>query len=142
MVDHGRGARDVFNDRCSADVFTVSVFTKDILCCLEDRDVGYAHRLILGQDAGPYRARIVRLGKAYELRRREMHRTAGASRRAQRLDRKIEEEIVVRDDRAPYGKIHVVGMEGLVGVPDEVLAGKHFLVVEPVRRRTVELIRA
>ena len=49
---------------------------------------------------------------------------------------------MVRNNGATDGKIHIVRVEWLVRIANEMLAGEHSLVVEPVRCRPVELIRA
>ena len=88
---------------------------------------------------------IVGLREADELRRSEGYRSACAGRRTQRLHREIEEAVVMGNDRTADGEIHIVRVEWLVWTrfeTYEVLIGEHSLVVEPVRRGTVELIGA
>jgi hypothetical protein len=48
---------------------------------------------------------------------------------------------VVRNHWSANGKIHVIGVERLVRVAHEVLAGEHTLVIEIIRHRTMESVR-
>src|SRR5215471_17208924 len=88
---------------------------------------------------------MIRLCPVDEFRSGKSYRSAGALRGPQRLDREIEEAVVMRNDGSANREVEIVGMKFLVRIlfrAYKVLVGVHRLIVKPVCSRTMELICA